>query len=194
MGPPVQSRDLGFHEISMLKGEIEEESVRVWDALQTHNHDVLLEAGSHMGGIQVQSMTKPSGLPTQSMLTTAKQPRKISLNTKSFVPGLNSQQALGLSSQQALPTQTTELNSSRNLLPIEGDTMGANQTLQDQLQSQQPPQHTFNNNVYMESFSNTLRSRIRLPGYNDLQGSQRGSQLGGSQRGSQRGGSQFCGN
>lgn len=239
--PPVQSRDLGFHEISMLKGEVEkevkkhvqefnpeerlkqmnveltnkitseqlqrqmedqamhqllstlaeqtniafeEESVRVWEALQTHNHDVLLEAGSHMGGIQVQSMTKPSGLPTQS----TKAPRKISLNTKSFVPGLNTQQALGLSSQQALPTQTTQLNSSRNLLPIEGDTTGVNQTLQDQLQSQQPPQHTFNNNVYMESFSNTLRSRIRLPGYNDLQGSQRGSQLGGSQRGSQFGG------
>jgi len=244
--PPVQSRDLSFHEITMLKGEVEkevkkhvqvfdteeklkqlnveltnkitseqlqrqmedqamhqllstlaeqtniafeEESVRVWEALQTHNHDVLLEAGSHMGGIQVQSMTKPSGLPTQS----TKAPRKISLNTKSFVPGLNSQQALGLSSQ-ALPTQTTELNSSRNLLPIEGDTTGVNQTLQDQLQSQQPPQHTFNNNVYMESFSNTLRSRIRLPGYNELQGSQRGSQLGGSQRGSQRGGSQFGGN
>lgn len=249
--PPMQSRDMSMHHISMIKGEVEkefkkqaqefsydeklkqlnveltnkitseqlqrqmedqamhqllstlaeqtniafeEESARVWEALQTHNHDVLLEAGSHMGGISVQSMTKPSGLPTQSMLTNAKAPRKISLNTKSMVPGLISQQALGLSSQQALPTQTTQLDSSRNLLPIEGGTMDVNQTFQDQLQSQQPPQHTFNNNVYMESFNNALRSRIRLPGYNDLQGSQRGSQLGGSQRGSQRGGSQFGGN
>merc|ERR1712007_145570 len=182
-----QMEDQAMHQLLSTLAEqtniaFEEESGRVWEALQTHNHDVLLEAGSHMGGIQVQSMTKPSGLPTQSMVTNARAPRKISLNTTKSVPGL--------SSQQALPTQTMELNSSRNLLPIEGETTGMSQPLQDQLQSQQPPQHTFNNNVYMESFSNTLRSRIRLPGYNDLQGSQRGSQRGGSQRG----GSQFGGN
>lgn len=192
-----QMEDQAMHQLLSTLAEqtniaFEEESGRVWEALQTHNHDVLLEAGSSLGGIKVNTMTKPSGLPTQSMLTNAQAPRKITLNTKSLVPGLNSQQALGLTnSQQAVPTQTIKLNSSPSMQPIEGLATGVIQPLGNQLESQQPPQHTFNNNVYMESFSNNLRSRIRLPGYNDLQSSQRGSQLGGSQRGgSQRGGSQ----
>merc|ERR1712137_1361044 len=43
---------------------IEEESTGLWDALHSHNHDVILEGGAHhLGSVQVQSMTQLSGLP-----------------------------------------------------------------------------------------------------------------------------------
>merc|ERR1712137_1301756 len=60
---------------------IGEESTGLWDALHSHNHDVILEdhGTHHLGSVQVQSMTQVSGLP-QSM----KSSRKIQLNTKAL--------------------------------------------------------------------------------------------------------------
>merc|ERR1712206_6332 len=58
---------------------IEEESTGLWDALHSHNHDVILENhGTHqLGSVQVQSMTQLSGLPQ-----TTKSGRKIQLSQK----------------------------------------------------------------------------------------------------------------
>merc|ERR1712137_1001707 len=59
-----QMEDQAMHQLLSTLAEqtniaFEEESGRVWEALQTHNHDVLLEAGSSLGGIKVNTMTKP---------------------------------------------------------------------------------------------------------------------------------------
>jgi len=58
---------------------IEEESTGLWDALHSHNHDVILEGhGNHqLGSVQVQSMTQLSGLPQSTQSD-----RKIQLNQK----------------------------------------------------------------------------------------------------------------
>lgn len=136
---------------------LEEESSKIWEAIQSHNHDVILDAGgapgSAIGNISVQTLTAPSGLPLPPKLA-----RTINLSTQgsTLVTGQN-----GLNSSQAPPVQT--LFSTRSL--NQGTGVVSNQILQSQ-QSHRPPQHSFNNNVIMESFNSSLKTnpRIRVPG------------------------------
>jgi len=136
---------------------LEEESSKIWEAIQSHNHDVILDAGggpgSAMGNISVQTLTAPSGLPIPPKLA-----RTINLSTQgsTLATGQN-----GLHSSQAPPVQT--LFSTRSL--NQGTGAVSNQILQSQ-QSHRLPQHSLNNNVIMESFNSSLKTypRIRVPG------------------------------
>jgi len=136
---------------------LEEESSKIWEAIQSHNHDVILDAGggpgSAMGNISVQTLTAPSGLPIPPKLA-----RTINLSTQgsTLATGQN-----GLLSSQAPPVQT--LFSTRSL--NQGTGAVSNQILQSQ-QSHRLPQHSLNNNVIMESFNSSLKTypRIRVPG------------------------------
>merc|ERR1712007_286803 len=138
---------------------MEEESHRIWEAIQSHNHDVILDAGGGGGGgignISVQTLTTPSGLPIPPKLA-----RTINLSTQGSLLG-NGQG--GLQRGQAPPVQTLYGSSSRSIGNRTG--AGMNQFLQSQ-QSQRPPQQSLNNNVIMESFNGSLKTypRIRVPG------------------------------
>jgi len=134
---------------------LEEESSKIWEAIQSHNHDVILDAGgggSAVGNISVQTLTAPSGLPIPPKLA-----RTINLSTKGSTLATVNNQQNGLHSSQAPPVQTL-FSSTRSF-------NHTNQVLQSQ-QSQRPPQHSFNNNVIMESFNSSLKTfpRIRVPG------------------------------
>jgi len=142
---------------------LEEESSRIWDAIQSHNHDVILEAGGggSIGNINVQTLTKPSGLSIPPKLA-----RKINLSTKGPVNASVNNRQDGLQSGQAPPVQT--LFSSSRSFP-DGTGTITNQILQSQQlpqQSLRPPQQSFNNNMIMESFNSSLKTypRIRVPG------------------------------
>lgn len=135
---------------------MDQESSRIWEAIQSHNHDVILDAGGGGGGgignISVQTLTTPSGLPIPPKLA-----RTINLSTKgsSLVNGQDV-----LQRGQAPPVQTLYGSSSRSI----GNGIGTG--MSQILQSQGPPEQSFNNNVNMESFNGSLKTypRIRVPG------------------------------
>merc|ERR1712007_95505 len=78
-----QTEDQSLHQLIHTLAEqtnfaLEEEASRLWEALHTHNHDVIIEgkASHDLGSMQVQPSTKSAGLHPSV------HPRRIQLNSK----------------------------------------------------------------------------------------------------------------
>lgn len=73
-----QAEDRSLHQLINTLAEqtnlaLDEEAARLWEAIRTHNHDVIIEGGSgsrHFGSLQVQSLTKQNS---------SQQPRRVQL-------------------------------------------------------------------------------------------------------------------